>query len=139
MHQLIYLSQATAPFGDAQLQLLLARVRVTNARHGITGLLLYGNEQFLQVLEGERTTVHACYARIQQDARHRDVTVFIDQAVPDRTFPTWHMAFAPLPQQAFLELTDYLTHGKLQAPAITSLYTDAYLSDLLEFVRTFIK
>lgn len=139
MHQLIYLSQATAPFGHAQLQVLLTRARIANAQDGITGVLLYGNEQFLQVLEGEQAVVHTRYARIQQDARHRDITTFWDQAVSARTFPTWHMAFAPLPQQAFLEFVDYLARRELQAPAATLLHTDAPLPHLLELLYTRIR
>lgn len=131
MHQIIYLSQATAPFGNAQLQSLVQRVRVINAQHGITGLLLYGNEQFLQVLEGERAALHARYVRIQQDARHRDITTLADKAVAARAFPTWHMAFTPLPQQPSLELADYLSTRETSPCTHNSIQVTSYLQQLL--------
>lgn len=138
MHHIIYLSQATAPFGETQLQLLLARARVINAEHGITGVLLYGNEQFLQVLEGEKAAVHARYARIQQDARHRDIVTFADKSVVTRTFPAWDMAFNPLPQQPLLELTDYGCSTELGTKTSYSAQAESHLAHLLHLLRTLI-
>lgn len=135
MHHIVYLSQATAPFGEAQLQLLLARARALNAAHGITGVLLYGNEQFLQVLEGEKAAVHARYARIQQDARHRDIITFADKKVDARSFSAWHMAFTALPQQPLLELTDYGYSTEPPAAEPNPTQTEVHLTNLLCLLR----
>jgi hypothetical protein len=53
MHHIIYLSRATGPFTEAQLQGLLTRARRRTTELAVTGVLLYGSERFLQVLEGE--------------------------------------------------------------------------------------
>ena len=135
MHHIVYLSQATAPFGESQLQLLLARARVLNAEYGITGVLLYGNEQFLQVLEGERVAVHARYARIQQDARHRDIITFADKGIAARIFPTWQMAFSSLPQQPLLELTDYSYSREAGRQASNPVQAESHLASLLQLLR----
>lgn len=114
MHHLIYLSQATVPFGEAELARLLVQSRQYNAAHELTGILLYGNGQFLQVLEGEAETVHSLYARICQDSRHRDVTTYSDKPIRARAFPDWHMACHPLPPQQFLEFAGYVAPSELQ-------------------------
>jgi hypothetical protein len=53
MIQISYLSQASAPMSADQLIALLMQCRTNNAERGLTGMLLYGNGTFLQVLEGE--------------------------------------------------------------------------------------
>jgi hypothetical protein len=49
---LVYVSSATKPFSPDELSELLAQARVDNAALGITGMLLYSNGNFMQVLEG---------------------------------------------------------------------------------------
>lgn len=109
MHHIIYLSQATVPFEESHLERLLLRARVFNAQHDVTGILLYGNEQFLQVLEGEEATVRALYAHICRDPRHRDVTTYDDKPVPRRSFADWRMAFQPLVPKQLLAFASYLS------------------------------
>ena len=52
--QLIYVSLATRPMTPGDLVELLTQSRDKNARLGITGLLVYHNREFMQLLEGER-------------------------------------------------------------------------------------
>jgi len=93
MHHIIYLSRAVVPFSDARLNALLMQARDRNAVLGITGFLVYGNEQFLQVLEGEESVVRALYASIQSDPRHCDVLAYADKRIDARAFDGWEMAF----------------------------------------------
>lgn len=138
MHHIIYVSQATAPFGDAQLRALLTRARATNAQHGITGILLYGNDQFMQVLEGEKAAVRARYNRIQQDPRHQNISIFVDNAIEARSFPDWHMNFSALPAQPFLELTNYVSWNNLRLEAISSTQADTYIEHLMYLIKSLI-
>src|ERR1700734_2023146 len=67
---LLYLSEGSVPFSQADLRELLRKANENNSKLGITGLLLFKGENFLQVLEGERETVLALYKKITQDPRH---------------------------------------------------------------------
>jgi hypothetical protein len=135
MHQVIYLSQATVPFDEAQLRQLLEQAQSFNARHGLTGILLYGQDQFFQVLEGEREVVHKLYERIQQDPRHRDVTTFADRQISKPSFTDWSMAFQALPPLQFIEFAGYVS-----VPALQEEQPDLSQSDtqLLQLLRTFV-
>ena len=63
-----------------------------NAAHGITGVLVFVDNTFIQVLEGPRDEVEATFERICSDLRHSDVRL-IDVADTDAPlFPEWHMA-----------------------------------------------
>lgn len=93
MHELIYRSRAAAPFDRAEIGRILATARRVNAENGVTGLLLYSDESFLQVLEGDEDVVGATFARIEADPRHRDLVVLVDGPVASRAHPDWTMGF----------------------------------------------
>lgn len=114
MHHIIYLSRATVSFNDMQLQMLLDQARYYNAQHDVTGILLYGNGQFFQVLEGEEQAVRATYQRISQDPRHRDIAAFADKAIVARAFPEWHMGYRALAPESLIAPVGYVAPGALQ-------------------------
>lgn len=136
MHHIIYLSWATTPFSDTQLQELLAVSRTHNAQLGVTGILFYGNERFMQVLEGEEAAVRALYARIRRDPRHGNILTYIDKPVAKRTFARWGMAFEPVAPKHFERLVGYL--GSPTTPIDTTgfAYTELHIYDLL---RSFVE
>jgi len=91
--QIIYTSFAEQPFSDAELDDLLDFSARYNAQMNITGLLLYGNGKFMQVLEGEAALLDALMARIKADARHRNVNVLVRAPIRTRDFSAWSMGF----------------------------------------------
>jgi hypothetical protein len=93
---LIYLSAATIPFSTLNLLELLKRSRESNSRLGITGMLLYKDGNFLQVLEGNAKKVSALYEKIAQDRRHRRLITLSQSPCVDRAFPHWSMGFHDL-------------------------------------------
>jgi hypothetical protein len=108
MHHVIYLSYAATPFTSAQLQALLTLARRRNAELAITGILFYGNERFMQVLEGEEEAVRALYELIKRDPRHHSVIAYADKPIAQRTFAQWAMAFAPSSPPQGAALAGYL-------------------------------
>lgn len=91
--QMIYASAATVPFNADQLETLLERARVNNASLGVTGVLLFKDETFFQVLEGEPDHVQAIYDKIELDARHGNVLLLAKNAITERNFGEWSMGF----------------------------------------------
>ena len=120
LHHLVYVSSATSLFRLPDLVGLLEQARELNARAGISGLLLYRDGAFLQVLEGAREAVHATYARIRADARHDRVVTLLDEPLAGREFADWRMGFVSLEDPAVLAqpdvsgfLTEPLSHAAL--------------------------
>ncbi len=93
MRHLVYVSSATRDFSVAELSAMLATFRENNARHGITGLLLYKDGHFMQVLEGEAEPLAELFRRIARDPRHKGVITLLEQEVAERSFGEWSMAF----------------------------------------------
>mgnify|MGYP002635243493 CR=1 FL=1 len=91
---LIYVSSALRPFAPADLDDLLTQSRAANLAAGLTGMLIYGGGNFMQLLEGPRAAVDAAYARIARDRRHYDVTLLLQMETAERWCGTWAMAYA---------------------------------------------
>lgn len=93
---LIYGSSAVKPFSDAELVALLAQSRQKNERLNITGMLLYRDGNFLQVLEGDAAAVEALYETVAKDPRHHHVQTFLKRPITKRSFEEWQMGFVNL-------------------------------------------
>ena len=93
MRQLLYVSHTEPDIAPGALDDLLTSARRNNALMGITGLLLFIDGGFLQILEGEERAVRELYARIANDPRHRDLRLMLDRENPCRAFPDWSMGF----------------------------------------------
>ena len=91
---LIYASVATQNFGAVELTELLQQSREANERLGLTGILLYSDGSFFQVLEGEVAVVDQLYAKIRRDKRHEQSTLIIREPIVRRSFANWSMGFA---------------------------------------------
>ena len=95
-YHLAYVSTETEPFSQIDLVELLAVARGANAERGVTGLLLYREGCFYQVLEGNEFAVNKTFHNIEQDPRHRDVQVLFKGESESREFPDWQMGFLNL-------------------------------------------
>lgn len=96
--QLVYQSTAARHFTAVELLELLALSRAKNARLQITGMLLYHEGRFLQLLEGGETEARQLYATIAQDQRHKWVALVMTGPSAERDFPDWTMGFRDLEQ-----------------------------------------
>jgi hypothetical protein len=92
LRQIVYISSATQQFTAEALEELLARARANNERSGITGILLYHDRSFLQIIEGTRDDVDRLMARIGRDPSHTSLRIVQDESISDRDFKSWAMA-----------------------------------------------
>lgn len=93
MIQLIYASAATVEFTEEDLQQLLSGARQKNSDVNVTGMLVYHNGSFLQILEGEEEDVLELYDRIEKDPRHDNVRMLLRSEIEERSFGEWQMGF----------------------------------------------
>jgi hypothetical protein len=62
-----------------------------NAENGVSGILVFSNGVFIQVLEGGTVTVLELTARIAADRRNERLRVLWHGLVDERRFPQWTM------------------------------------------------
>jgi hypothetical protein len=114
MIQLIYASYATTTMTHAELQTLQTQSQTNNHRKGITGLLLYKAEAFIQVLEGQETDVLALYTTICNDPRHTNIRKLVQRRILEREFSRWAMGFRNLDKIQFHTLRGLEASGNFQ-------------------------
>ena len=90
---LVYISSSTRLMEDADLAELLAQARENNARNNITGMLLYKDGGFIQVIEGEDEVVSSLHDKILKDSRHKSIITLLKGELESRQFSEWSMAF----------------------------------------------
>lgn len=93
LYELIYVSLATREMSLPDLAALLTECRDNNRRYNITGLLVYHNREFMQLLEGRKEDVLNLYDLIVRDERHQQVHLMWEGAIAQRSFADWRMAF----------------------------------------------
>jgi hypothetical protein len=122
MYFLVYVSSALIPLSRKELESLLVTCRANNARDGITGLLLYKDGNFMQMLEGERSAVETAFRKIQSDARHHGIIKLLEGDTPAREFSEWAMG-----------LRDLLSPEAQRVPGYSEFLNSSLLSE--EFTR----
>ena len=70
MYYLIYSSKASDGMNETDLKQILAKAEEKNKKQNITGLLVYFNGTFIQMLEGKKEDVLETFERIEDDDRH---------------------------------------------------------------------
>ena len=89
--QLIYVSTRTKQCSDQEIPKILESSNKNNGKDDITGVLLYSDKKFLQVLEGETKAITELYDHIQKDTRHKNVMMISLAPIKERSFPSWQM------------------------------------------------
>jgi hypothetical protein len=89
----MYVSTASWTLDNRELAAILDVSRANNRRLDITGLLLFIDQAFLQILEGPEDAVREIFGRIERDQRHLGIRVLVQQRVAERLFGEWSMGF----------------------------------------------
>ncbi|MGB0682302.1 MAG: BLUF domain-containing protein [Magnetovibrionaceae bacterium] len=95
VYRLIYTSKATETVSDEALKAILAKAHDRNPKLGLTGILLFQNGRFLQVLEGAKPTVSRLMEKIAEDPRNRSLEYLFEEENTNRLFSGWSMAYVP--------------------------------------------
>lgn len=92
--KLIYRSKATISLDHTMLDNLKNISRFNNMIDQITGLLIYSEPYFFQVLEGNKELVERTFEKIKGDKLHNDIELLEIQSINTRNFAKWGMGLA---------------------------------------------
>lgn len=93
--RLIYVSQTTDQFKSEDIKNILSASKENNAKAGLTGILGFSHNTFLQCLEGSRKAVNALYHQILNDERHQNIILIEYAEIAQREFSKWGMGYLP--------------------------------------------
>ncbi len=99
----VYVSSAIKPLEEDEIRDILLVARQNNERLGVTGMLLYKDGNFLQVLEGPAMAVDGLIQKIKRDPRHKGVILMSRKNIEERQFPDWSMAFRNMSKGSTVE------------------------------------
>ncbi len=137
MYFLVYVSHSNRKWEEQELEKLLHKARANNSNNGISGMLLFLQERFIQVLEGDKKKVDDLYETIKVDSRHRSVSILLQGEMDQRIFSNWTMGFQSLKvidgelTNGFTSLEEFMDEVPLSNPVLNFLrkfYDKNYLS-----------
>lgn len=109
---------------------ILQASRTNNVRDGVTGVLVVGGRQFVQLLEGDRASVSQCFVRIARDPRHQDIRVISAGEAPHRLFGEYGMQRIDLSNIKPNLLSRYLVYGTFQPSLMRQAGIEQFCRDL---------
>jgi hypothetical protein len=110
LHRTVYMSSSVGVLRAQEPDRIYLRAKSANSRQGITGLMLFHEGVFLQVLEGPAAGLTRLMEKIQRDRRHANPVVLESAALEARNFHRSPLAFIAArglsagEKQAFSEL-----------------------------------
>jgi len=134
--QLIYGSSAVVDFTKARVLELLRQSRASNEREALTGILLYRDGNFLQVLEGEESVVMKLFEKISADRRHGGVQQLLKSVLVEREFAGWSMAFRDISDEALKKEPAFSEFLNVPSPIPSSVDEPSRAQKLLVVFRT---
>lgn len=93
LSRLVYYSERDRACDDAQVEEILARAAPRNLARDVTGLLIAGRSNFIQILEGPRTAVSLLFQDISRDPRHNNIVLAEVSEIEGRSYPRWGLGF----------------------------------------------
>ncbi|MTI22823.1 BLUF domain-containing protein [Fulvivirga sp. RKSG066] len=104
LHHIIYVSKAVH-ITTADLDDIVNAAHNFNTKNNITGMLLYIDGKFFQVIEGNKEDINNLYAKIRTDPRHKNITTVSAHPIKFRTFKGWNMRYKAITEKEFSELS----------------------------------
>jgi hypothetical protein len=89
-----YISSASKSLENLNLKHLYNTSKINNAQQHITGILIYQNGNFLQILEGENKTINKLYRLIKRDNRHTNILQIINKSILAPIFEDYQTGFS---------------------------------------------
>jgi hypothetical protein len=129
--RLMYASRATETVRPEVLSAILKKSTQNNPATGVTGVLCFSGNIFLQVLEGGRSQVSALYNRIAADPRHSDVVLLSYEDIAERGFAGWSMGQVNMGRLNPALLLKYSEKAVLDPYAVTGKVSMALLNELV--------
>ncbi len=92
MIRITYISKLAHPLSIKEIETIGIMASHNNKHVNITGLLIYFEKLFFQVLEGDDKEIDRLYVKIEKDARHVEILrLKTEYDVKERLFPSWSM------------------------------------------------
>lgn len=129
--RLLYASRASAPLSQGIVESILEQSRRKNPALGVTGVLCFSDDVFIQILEGGRDEVCELYNAIAGDERHTNVRLLVYDEISERRFGGWTMGQVNIKKISPSLLLKYGEKPELNPFACSGYSSMALLEELI--------
>jgi len=129
--RLLYASRAGKALSAKTIAAILTDCQRNNPKRGITGVLCYSDQIFLQVLEGGRDAVCETFNAIVRDRRHEEVRLLQFEEISERRFGGWTMGQVNIEKINSSLLMKYAEKAELDPFAVSGKVSMALLEELI--------
>ncbi len=100
-YRILYTSKASDKLKSSDIVDIIATAQAHNKTIGVTGMLMFIEDGFLQYLEGQEDDVMTLYNKISKDDRHQDCKIILQGRTGHhkRHFESWNMGLKILTKQ----------------------------------------
>lgn len=109
MRQMVYTSVATSQMDQADVFSIVQKSVNNNMARDITGFLIYSDNRFCQLIEGEEGQLRGLLQTLNADPRHKNIDVLLDEPISGRRFERWRMQRVAKGSSASDEVRQVLT------------------------------
>ena len=92
LSQLVYVSNRKPYCSQDEIDKILISCEKNNPKLNITGILLYTEKKFIQLVEGDARVITDLYDKIKEDDRHSNTMMISFGPIKEKSFPSWNMA-----------------------------------------------
>lgn len=89
-----YASRANSDVSANDFNEILKQAQRNNAANGITGMLIFNKDYFLQTIEGPRAQINRLLYSLIADQRHHDLQLIETRELKHRLWAKWSMNYA---------------------------------------------
>ncbi|RIJ34036.1 BLUF domain-containing protein [Pontibacter oryzae] len=134
LYYLVYKSEAVSGITAADLESILQVSLCHNKRDDLTGLLLFIEGTFMQLLEGREGAVKDTMQRILVDTRHRHIEILTQAPLQQRNFPDWSMGLRSI---TFTELSKKTGFRDLDSSLFLNVHIGNSSHPALQILKAF--
>ncbi|WP_108801876.1 BLUF domain-containing protein [Aquimarina sp. Aq107] len=112
LHTISYVS-TSKKLSDFQINELLYISKLKNDELNITGILMHSDQNFFQIIEGEKPIILNLYRKIEEDLRHFNLIKIFDRPIHTPSFKSFQSSYTTVRgKKDYLELQQFLEQEK---------------------------
>jgi len=134
MKRITYISKITNPLSFQEIENIGIMSSRNNKQINVTGMLVFFEKIFYQIIEGDDKKIDQLFAKIAKDPRHHDIVrLKTEYGVKERLFPTWGMKMINLDNNVdeLIRPIKVLLQTVLESHSIIERYTQPKILKIL--------
>lgn len=112
-----YISNASEHLKSEDIEMMMIETERCNINNNIRGILVYSDQAFFQVLEGEYRKVMSLFEKIEKDSRHYNVLKILETKSSESRYKKFSSKYITFyKEKATMEIVKFLDNNEEHMP-----------------------